>query len=143
MTCIDVKSLRKYKVGKFIIFDYLVAILSIYEVSQFFSISLLLAFIIMFIISFVICYYNDIKPLINDYFGFDLAPSPNKSTTTQTYKSSTPKTTDTSQNTPLVTTTDDNSQNTPLVTTTDDDSQNTPLVVTDDNSQNTPLVTTT
>ena len=82
--CFDIDNFRKFKVGGFVVFDYLVAILSSYAVSQFFSISLLLAFAIVIIITIATCYYCDINTYMNNYFGVCSASDTSASATIDT-----------------------------------------------------------
>src|SRR6185369_1596956 len=96
--CFDIDNFRKFKVGGFVVFDYLVAILSSYAVSQFFSISLLLAFAIVIIITIATCYYCDINTYMNNYFGVCSASD-------TTASAATPATIDTSQTVTPTTTT--------------------------------------
>jgi hypothetical protein len=83
MSYID--TLREYKIGGFVIFDYIATLFAAYAASQFFNISILLAFIILFIISIPAHYYYGVKTRTNYYLGLTSSKPPQSLNNIHTY----------------------------------------------------------
>jgi hypothetical protein len=81
-TCVGIDELRECKICGFVVFDSIITIFSIYIASKLFNISLIFAFIIIFIISVIAHYYFGIKTCTNYYLGLSSEPGDNTSQTT-------------------------------------------------------------
>jgi hypothetical protein len=92
MNCISIESLREHKIGGFVVFDYLIALLSVYAGSQFLNISLFFAFIILVVIVIATCYYCDINTYMNNYLGLCSAPTLDSTSQTSTDTTTVPTT---------------------------------------------------